>query len=96
MPRSPRGKRVVDPVSGSFRVVSRATRGHPEPFFDRTRGVWVAPWRKPDGKIGRPTGRTRAAADAINAAGRIPLPTCSPPVRCAMRLCSVPNSLRVV
>lgn len=64
MPRSPRGKRVVDPVSGSFRVVSRATRGHPEPFFDRTRGVWVAPWRKPDGKIGRPTGRTRAAAEA--------------------------------
>jgi integrase len=64
MPRAPRGKRVVDPSSGSFVVVNRAVRGHPDPYFDKTRGVWVAPWRKADGKVGRPTGRTRAAAEA--------------------------------
>src|SRR3954465_3075768 len=38
-----------------------------EPYFDRARNVWVAPWRKPDGKVGRPTGRTRAAAEASRA-----------------------------
>lgn len=64
MPRAPRGKRVVDSASGSFVVVNRALRGHPDPFFDKTRNVWVAPWRKADGKLGRPTGRTRAAAEA--------------------------------
>lgn len=64
MPRAPRGKRVVDPASGSFVVVNRAQRGQPDPFFDKTRNVWVAPWRKADGKVGRPTGRTRAAAEA--------------------------------
>lgn len=64
MPRAPRGKRVVDPSSGSFVVVNRAVRGHPDPYFDKTRGVWVAPWRKADGKVGRPTGRTRVAAEA--------------------------------
>lgn len=64
MPRAPRGKRVVDPETGSFTVVGRAPNGEPDPYFDRTRGVWVAPWRKPNGKIGRPTGKTRAAAVA--------------------------------
>ena len=53
MPRSSRGKRVVDPIPGSFGVVDRASPGHPEPFFDRSRSVRVAPWRKPDGKVGR-------------------------------------------
>ncbi len=64
MPRAPRGKRVLDAVSGSYTVVGRAPNGEPEPYFDRSRGVWVAPWRKPDGKVGRPTGKTRAAAVA--------------------------------
>ena len=64
MPRAPRGKRVVDPETGSFVVVGRAPNGQPEPYFDKTRGVWVAPWRKPDGKMGRPTGKTRALAAA--------------------------------
>jgi integrase len=45
-------------------VVGRAPNGDPEPYFDRSRGVWVAPWRKPDGKVGRPTGKTRVAAVA--------------------------------
>ncbi|MCX6520005.1 MAG: hypothetical protein NTZ21_05025, partial [Actinobacteria bacterium] len=64
MPRAPRGKRVLDAVSGSYTVVGRAPNGEAEPYFDRSRGVWVAPWRKPDGKVGRPTGKTRAAAVA--------------------------------
>lgn len=64
MPRAPRGKRVLDAVSGSYTVVGRAPNGEPEPYFDRSRGVWVAPWRKPDGKVGRPTDKTRAAAVA--------------------------------
>jgi len=53
MPRAPRGKRVLDAVSGSYTVVGRAPNGEAEPYFDRSRGVWVAPWRKPDGKVGR-------------------------------------------
>lgn len=64
MPRAPRGKRVINPDTGSFMVVGRAPNGEPEPYFDRTRQVWVAPWKKPDGKVGRPTGKTRAAAVA--------------------------------
>lgn len=64
MPRAPRGKRVADPSTGSFLVVNRAQRGHPDPFFDRARNIWVAPWRKADGRLGRPTGRTRAAAES--------------------------------
>ena len=64
MPRAPRGKRVLDAVSGSYTVVGRAPNGEAEPYFDRSRGVWVAPWRKPDCKVGRPTGKTRAAAVA--------------------------------
>jgi integrase len=64
MPRGPRGKRVLDPETGKYVVVGRAPNGEPDPYFDRTRGVWVAPWRKPDGKVGRPTGKTRAAAVA--------------------------------
>lgn len=64
MPKPPRGKRVVDPATNSFTVVGRAPNGRAEPFFDRTRKVWVAPWRRPDGKMGRPTGKTRAAAEA--------------------------------
>ena len=59
MPKSPRGKRVVDAETGAFTVVNKAPNGEAEPYFDRTRSVWVAPWRKPDGKVGRPTGRTR-------------------------------------
>lgn len=64
MPKAPRGKRVVDPSTGSFRVVNKAPNGEAEPYFDKSRGVWVAPWRKPDGKVGRPTGKTRALAVA--------------------------------
>ena len=64
MPRAPRGKRIVDAASGSVVVVGRAANGEPAPYFDNARGVWVAPWRKPDGKMGRPTGRTKAAAVA--------------------------------
>lgn len=64
MPRAPRGKRIVDPDTGTWVVVGRAPNGQPEPYFDRTREVWVAPWRKPNGKVGRPTGKTKAAAIA--------------------------------
>ena len=64
VPRAPRGKRVRDPSDGSFVVVNRAPRGQPDPYFDRARNVWVAPWRKADGRLGKPTGRTRAAAEA--------------------------------
>lgn len=64
MPKAPRGKRVVDPSTGSFRVVNKAPNGEAEPYFDKSRTVWVAPWRKPDGKVGRPTGKTRALAVA--------------------------------
>jgi hypothetical protein len=64
VPRAPGGKRVVDAASGAFIVVARAPNGEPEPYFDRARRVWVAPWRKPDGKGGRPTGKTKAAAVA--------------------------------
>ena len=64
MPKAPRGKRVVDAETGAFTVVNKAPNGEAEPFFDKTRSVWVAPWRKPDGKVGRPTGRTRALAIA--------------------------------
>ena len=64
MPKPPRGKRVADPANGSFTVVGRAPNGRADPYFDRTRQVWVAPWRRPDGKVGRPTGKTRAAAEA--------------------------------
>jgi hypothetical protein len=64
MPKAPRGKRVVDSTTGAVTVVNRASRGHRDPFFDKTRNVWVAPWHKPDGRLGRPTGRTRAEAVA--------------------------------
>lgn len=64
MPKAPRGKRVVDPATDSFRVVNKAPNGQAEPYFDRVRNVWVAPWRKADGRVGRPTGRTRALAEA--------------------------------
>ena len=64
MPRAPRGKRVIDPETGNYVVVGRAANGEPDPYYDRTRRVWVAPWRKPNGKTGRPTGKTRAAAIA--------------------------------
>lgn len=62
MPRAPRGKRVIDEASGTYTVAGRAANGEPDPYFDKTRKVWVAPWRKPDGRTGRPTGKTRAAA----------------------------------
>ena len=64
MPKTPRGKRVPDASGESFVVVNKAPNGQAEPFFDRTRQVWVAPWRKPDGRVGRPTGKTRAHAVA--------------------------------
>ncbi len=64
MPKTPRGKRVVDASTGTFQVVNKAPNGEAEPYFDKARGVWVAPWRKPDGKVGRPTGRTRVLAAA--------------------------------
>lgn len=64
MPKAPRGKRVVDEATGTFRVAGKASNGQADPYFDRTRGVWVAPWRRPDGKVGRPTGKTRALAVA--------------------------------
>ncbi len=51
-------------VQGRSWVVNRAQRRQPDPFFDKTRNIWVAPWRKADGRMGRPTGRTRAAAEA--------------------------------
>jgi hypothetical protein len=63
MPKAPRGKRVLD-TTGRFTVIGKAPNGQAEPYFDRTRGVWVAPWRRADGKVGRPTGRTRALAEA--------------------------------
>lgn len=64
MPKTPRGKRVPDAAGESFVVVNKAPNGEAEPYFDRTRQVWVAPWRKPDGRVGRPTGKTRALAIA--------------------------------
>ena len=64
MPRAPRGKRVVDEASGAFTVVHKAPNGQAEPYFDKSRDVWVAPWRRVDGKVGRPTGKTRALAEA--------------------------------
>ena len=64
MPKAPRSKRVVDPETGKTVVLGRAANGEPEPYFDKTRGVWVAPWRKADGRVGRPTGKTKAAAIA--------------------------------
>lgn len=64
MPKAPRGKRVIDTATNSFRVVNKAPNGQAEPYFDRVRGVWVAPWRKPDGRVGRPTGKTRVLAEA--------------------------------
>jgi hypothetical protein len=54
----------VDDSTGRFTVAGKAPNGQAQPYFDRTRGVWVAPWRRPDGKVGKPTGRTRALAEA--------------------------------
>ena len=53
MPRPPRGKRVADPVNGTFTVVGGPPTAGRTPFHDRTRQVWVAPWCCPDGKVGR-------------------------------------------
>jgi integrase len=58
------GKRVPDAAGESFVVVNKAPNGEAESYFDRTRQVWVAPWRKPDVKVGRPTGKTRALSVA--------------------------------
>lgn len=41
MPKTPRGKRVPDAAGESFHVVTKAPNGQAEPFFDRTREVWV-------------------------------------------------------
>ena len=65
MPKTPRGKRVVDPTTDTFRVVNKAPNGEAQPYFDKSRNVWVAPWRKPDGKVGRPTGKTRALGGGV-------------------------------
>jgi integrase len=54
----------VDPVTGRVTVAGKAPNGQAQPYFDRSRGVWVAPWRRPDGRVGRPTGKTRALAEA--------------------------------
>jgi len=51
-------------VTGRFTVAGKAPNGQAQPYFDRTRGVRVAPWRRPDGKVGKPTGKTRALAEA--------------------------------
>ncbi len=51
-------------ASSSVVVRARLRTGRPEPYFDKTRGVWVAPWRKADGRVGKPTGKTKAAAIA--------------------------------
>ena len=64
MPKAPRGKRVVDSSTGDVVVHGKAANGEGGPYFDKSRGVWVAPWRRPDGKIGRPTGKTRVLAEA--------------------------------
>jgi hypothetical protein len=64
VPKAPRGKRVANEATGSYTVVGKAPNGRAEPYFDRSRGVWVAPWRRADGKVGRPTGKTRAIAEA--------------------------------
>lgn len=42
MPRAPRGKRAIDPKSGSWTVIGRVPNGEPEPYFDKTR---VSGWR---------------------------------------------------
>jgi integrase len=55
---------VPDAAGESFVVVNKAPNGEAQPYFDKSRGVWVAPWRKPNGKVGRPTGKTRALAIA--------------------------------
>ena len=64
MPKTPRGKRVADATTDSFRVVNKAPNGEAQPYFDTSRNVWVAPWRKLDGKVGKPTGKTRVLAVA--------------------------------
>lgn len=64
MPKTPRGKRVADATTDSFRVVNKAPNGEAQPYFDKSRNVWVAPWRKLDGKVGKPTGKTRVLAVA--------------------------------
>ena len=64
MPEAPRGKRVVDQTMGRFTVVGTSPSGQAQPYFDRTRGVWVASWRRLVGKVGKPMGRTRALAEA--------------------------------
>ena len=62
MPKTSRRKRVADATTDSFRVVDKAPNGEAQPHFDTSRNVWVSPWRKPDGKVGKPTGKTRALA----------------------------------
>ena len=44
MPKAPRAKRVPDAAGESFRVVNKAPNGEAEPYSDRSRQVWVAPW----------------------------------------------------
>ncbi len=43
MPKTPRGKRVVGPATESFRVVNKAPNREAQPYFDKSRDVWVAP-----------------------------------------------------
>ena len=44
MPKTPRGKRVIDLTTATFRVVNKAPNGEAQPYFDKSRNVWVAPW----------------------------------------------------
>jgi len=39
MPKAPRGKRVADAATDSFRVVNKAPNGEAQPHFDTSRNV---------------------------------------------------------
>lgn len=47
MPRAPRGKRVLDAVSGSYTVVGRAPNGEPEPYAAAEEAARCGPPRSP-------------------------------------------------
>ena len=37
MPKTPRGKRVIDPTTDTFKVVDKAPDGEAQPYFDKSR-----------------------------------------------------------
>ena len=37
MPKTPRGKRVIDPTTDTFQVVDKAPDGEAQPYFDKSR-----------------------------------------------------------